>query len=148
VYASTNLIPVARQGSIYNGLVHISDWFPTFLHLASGGSWTTPTNGQEIDGMNIFNELATGTSWEVLRSVRCLYLLISCEPPFQVPKALEMRSFTITTHLEKRARSKSATLSLLLEVCREPLRLWLAFISRVHTQKHASWQQIQLELQP
>lgn len=51
IYGS--MIPVSRHGSTYEGLVHISDWMPTFLSLASAGAWKAPYSGDTIDGLDV-----------------------------------------------------------------------------------------------
>jgi len=50
----------ARAGSTWNGLVHISDWYATFCHLAG----IEADDGMEvpIDGINIWPSLSTGTT--------------------------------------------------------------------------------------
>jgi arylsulfatase A-like enzyme len=55
IYGS--MIPLSRQGGSYGGLVHITDWYPTFLSLASAGAWTTPYTGDTIDGHNVLQAI-------------------------------------------------------------------------------------------
>jgi len=57
-----SLIPTWRHNQTYHGLVHITDWFPTFLNLASQGNWTGPKNGYEIDGVDVLNAIAQDTA--------------------------------------------------------------------------------------
>jgi hypothetical protein len=60
MYASANLIPVSRQGAAYDGIIHVSDWLPTFLGLASDGAWTGLSNGDNIDGVDIYDAAVAG----------------------------------------------------------------------------------------
>jgi len=60
MYASTNLIPVSRQGAAYDGLIHVSDWLPTFLGLASNGAWIGLSNRDDIDGVDIYDAVVAG----------------------------------------------------------------------------------------
>lgn len=55
-----SIIPESVRGSVYGGLIHITDWFPTLLKLASDGSWTGPSNGYAIDGIDVMEALRTG----------------------------------------------------------------------------------------
>ena len=54
-FLSGPVLPSQARGSINHELVHISDWFPTLLHLADG-----KTTGLKLDGFNV---------WEAVRYV-------------------------------------------------------------------------------
>jgi len=60
IYGS--LIPDHARGSTYNGLVHITDWFITFLSLASGKEWVAPTNGADLDGVYILDAITENST--------------------------------------------------------------------------------------
>jgi len=47
---SPGLIPASHQGSIYTGMMHVSDWFPTIVALS--GSDYTPNPDRPLDGHN------------------------------------------------------------------------------------------------
>jgi arylsulfatase A-like enzyme len=47
-------VPTQARGSTYDGLVHMTDWMPTFMSLASQGKWTKPKNGFEAKKIRIF----------------------------------------------------------------------------------------------
>eukprot|EP00041_Stephanoeca_diplocostata_P002401 m.26286 g.26286 ORF g.26286 m.26286 type:complete len:97 (+) comp13300_c0_seq2:791-1081(+) len=34
------MIPAARRGTEYDGLIHVTDWLPSLLTLAAGAQWT------------------------------------------------------------------------------------------------------------
>jgi arylsulfatase B/arylsulfatase I/J len=55
---SSGLLPVARVGTDYHGLVHVSDWLPTLIHIA-GGDPSTLAPG--IDGMDMWPAISAGT---------------------------------------------------------------------------------------
>jgi len=41
--------------------MHVTDWLPTLMHLASGGLWAgTPLSGKEVDGFDMWPALAAG----------------------------------------------------------------------------------------
>ena len=61
LYGPASLIPPVLRGTSYDGLVYISDWFPTLMGLASAGTWTGPSNGHEIDGFDIYNAIITSS---------------------------------------------------------------------------------------
>jgi len=68
----SSLIPVEARGSSYNGLVHVSgavmsyffrhlvtffitsDWYPTIMGLATGGTWATT---ETIDGKDVWDAI-------------------------------------------------------------------------------------------
>ncbi len=60
MHRSPSLIPVARQGASFSGLVHLTDWMPTFMALASNGTWKGPASGLPIDGHNVLPAIQTG----------------------------------------------------------------------------------------
>jgi arylsulfatase A-like enzyme len=54
------------KGSSYHGLMHVTDWMPTLMNLASGNQWSgSPLSGKEIDGLDMWPSLGaragTGT---------------------------------------------------------------------------------------
>jgi len=51
------LIPPAVRGRPYSGLVHVTDWLPTFMRLASGGGWNGPKSGFEVDGLDLWDAI-------------------------------------------------------------------------------------------
>ncbi len=62
LYGSTSLIPASSKGSTYSGVVHITDWMPTLMNLASNGNWTGPRSGLPIDGVDVFTAIVSGTA--------------------------------------------------------------------------------------
>mmetsp|Transcript_9924 Transcript_9924/g.22798 ORF Transcript_9924/g.22798 Transcript_9924/m.22798 type:complete len:439 (-) Transcript_9924:21-1337(-) len=53
------LIPEAARGTRYHGIVHVTDWLPTFLGLASGGAWAGPLSGRPVDGLDMWTALTS-----------------------------------------------------------------------------------------
>ena len=56
-FISSALIPEARRGSSYSGQMHVSDWLPTIMYLATGGAWTGSYVGAVIDGVNMWEAI-------------------------------------------------------------------------------------------
>ena len=51
VYSSSSvLVPESARGSSYDGIMHVSDWFPTLLDLAGLAADFQPASGFELDG--------------------------------------------------------------------------------------------------
>jgi hypothetical protein len=53
----SDLIPAERRGTSYEGTMHITDWLPTLLHLATNGEWTHGYVNQTLDGVNMWPAL-------------------------------------------------------------------------------------------
>eukprot|EP01034_Spumella_vulgaris_P028823 gene28823-35753_t len=62
VYGSESIIPKSRQGSVYDGQVHVTDWLPTLMGLATNGEWTGGFTGNAIDGSDQWTSLLTNTA--------------------------------------------------------------------------------------
>jgi arylsulfatase B len=60
---NTKYVPEAMQGKVYNGLMHVTDWMPTLMHLATNGEWDgSYVSGTELDGINMWDSLTSGTN--------------------------------------------------------------------------------------
>ena len=40
--------------------MHVVDWLPTLMHVATNGAWTAPLSGEVIDGVDLWDEIAKG----------------------------------------------------------------------------------------
>lgn len=54
-------LPEQAQGSSYGGLMHVTDWLPTLMEVASGGSWA-PEPGRVLDGYSQWSALLSSSS--------------------------------------------------------------------------------------
>ena len=50
-FVTGGAFPDARRGTTYNGLIHVSDWFPTIVEGVVGAS----VNGTKLDGHNVWD---------------------------------------------------------------------------------------------
>jgi len=55
------MINADRRGTTYHGAIHLVDFFPTFMALASSGRWQG-VSGQTLDGVNVWQGIATGAA--------------------------------------------------------------------------------------
>mmetsp|Transcript_7366 Transcript_7366/g.10978 ORF Transcript_7366/g.10978 Transcript_7366/m.10978 type:complete len:623 (-) Transcript_7366:207-2075(-) len=55
------LLPDSARGSVYSGIMHVSDWFPTILEL-SGSSGFVPAEGFLLDGVSHASALQSSKS--------------------------------------------------------------------------------------
>ena len=55
-FVHSALLP--RTGFTYHGLVHVTDWLPTFVHLAGGDVGSLPA----IDGHDVWGSITTNTT--------------------------------------------------------------------------------------
>lgn len=56
----SKMLPTSRRGTTYDGLVHVTDWLPTLMHLASNGEWTGSYSDAELDGVNVWDSILSG----------------------------------------------------------------------------------------
>jgi arylsulfatase A-like enzyme len=54
IYGSSNIIPEERRGTKYEGLMHVTDWLPTLMGVATNNEWTGSYVGNTVDGVNQF----------------------------------------------------------------------------------------------
>ena len=60
-FIHSKLLDDTVKGSSYHGLMHVTDWMPTLMHLASGNRWSgLPLSGKEIDGLDMWPSLSAG----------------------------------------------------------------------------------------
>lgn len=52
-------IPVAARGSPYYGQMHVTDWLPTLMGLATNNEWTGSMVGAELDGVDQWAAITT-----------------------------------------------------------------------------------------
>jgi arylsulfatase A-like enzyme len=57
----SQLVPESRRGGTYSDDVHITDWYPTLMHLATNGEWTGGYNNQTIDGHDVWDNIIDDT---------------------------------------------------------------------------------------
>ncbi|XP_072036039.1 arylsulfatase B-like [Amphiura filiformis] len=57
-FVTGGAFPDARRGTTYNGMMHVSDWFPTIVSGLAGGS----LNGTKLDGHDVWKSISTGSS--------------------------------------------------------------------------------------
>lgn len=57
--SNTELIPSHRRGSTYSGQMHVTDWLPTLMNLATNGEWISSNSmsGKEIDGVDMWEAI-------------------------------------------------------------------------------------------
>ena len=55
-----SIVPTALQGSDYNGEIHVTDWLPTIMGIATNYQWTGGLYGQELDGMDMWPTILAG----------------------------------------------------------------------------------------
>lgn len=57
----SQLLPTEIRGSTYDGLLHVSDWLPTFMGLATDKQWTGSLTGAVLDGMDVWDAITTNS---------------------------------------------------------------------------------------
>jgi arylsulfatase A-like enzyme len=53
------LIPPSARGSTFNGMVHVTDWLPTFMGLATNNEWSGGYLNNTIDGLDVWESMTT-----------------------------------------------------------------------------------------
>ncbi len=58
-FIHSKLIPESRRGTTYNDYVHVTDWLPSLMHVATDGEWTGSFGGSSvvIDGINVWDAI-------------------------------------------------------------------------------------------
>ena len=54
------MLPAAVQGTTYTGMLHLADWLPTLMHVATDGKWTPDSLPNPIDGHDAWDAITTG----------------------------------------------------------------------------------------
>lgn len=49
------------RGTIYSGAIHLVDFLPTLMSVATGGHWVKPEN-KSLDGMDVWSAISTGSA--------------------------------------------------------------------------------------
>eukprot|EP01034_Spumella_vulgaris_P028548 gene28548-35427_t len=62
IAGSANLIPKERAGGSYDGQVHVTDWLPTIMRLATDGEWAKGMRDQVIDGADQWTAITKDTA--------------------------------------------------------------------------------------
>jgi len=57
----SQLLPSSSRGTTYNGLVHVTDWLPSFMGLATNSSWKRSYSGMTIDGVDQWQSIVTNS---------------------------------------------------------------------------------------
>ena len=55
----TSLVETSKRGSTFTGAVHITDWLPTLMHIATNGAWEGSLSGADIDGVDLWSAIST-----------------------------------------------------------------------------------------
>lgn len=61
IYGSESLIASSRRGGTYDGQMHVTDWLPTIMGLATGNTWTGSYVGNDIDGVDMWSAINDNT---------------------------------------------------------------------------------------
>lgn len=58
-FIHSKLIPESRRGSTYDGNVHVTDWLPSLMNVATNGEWSGSFGGSSvvIDGINVWDAI-------------------------------------------------------------------------------------------
>ena len=51
------LIPTSSRGTTYNGTVHVTDWLPTLMGLATANTWSGSYTNAAIDGVDVWDAI-------------------------------------------------------------------------------------------
>ena len=59
-FVYSELLPAAVRGSVWDGLAHASDWYPTFIEGVVGLTMPADTGPLSVDGHNLWPALKSG----------------------------------------------------------------------------------------
>ena len=58
-FVHSKLLPKAARGQSYYGQMHVTDWLPTLMKIATNNEWNSSLNGSVIDGVNQWEAIKT-----------------------------------------------------------------------------------------
>eukprot|EP01035_Chromulina_nebulosa_P018932 gene18932-24739_t len=67
------LIPDSSKGTVYDGLMHVTDWLPTIMNLATEGEWSGSYSGNDIDGVDMWDAIINNEDSPKVEIVHYLY---------------------------------------------------------------------------
>ena len=53
------LVESNKRGSSYTGTMHVTDWLPTLMGVATNGAWEGSLSGADLDGVDLWSAIAT-----------------------------------------------------------------------------------------
>ena len=61
-FIHSKLLPESVRGQKYEGQMHVTDWLPTLMGLATGNEWSGSLFGAELDGVDQWNAISNAGS--------------------------------------------------------------------------------------
>eukprot|EP00041_Stephanoeca_diplocostata_P000814 m.17077 g.17077 ORF g.17077 m.17077 type:complete len:629 (+) comp11147_c0_seq1:175-2061(+) len=61
-FVTGSVVPPAQRGSVWTGLAHSSDWYPTIISGIANLSMPATTGPRAVDGLNLWHALLTNAS--------------------------------------------------------------------------------------
>ena len=58
-FVHSKLLPLAARGQSYYGQMHVTDWLPTLMNIATNNEWKGSLNNSIIDGVNQWEAIST-----------------------------------------------------------------------------------------
>ena len=76
----SKLVAEEKRGKSFKGNVHITDWLPTLMGIATNGKWQGSLTGADIDGQDVWNAILSGKklTQDINKTVTHHILLSAC----------------------------------------------------------------------